>query len=68
MVDEDRHRLSPAERPHIAHIHVAIAVEIEPQSPHRVDRHPEIRGPAGVVGVVHEAPFARDDLCRYLFA
>jgi hypothetical protein len=67
MVDEDRHSLRAAQRPYIAHIDIAVTIEIEPQAPHRVDRYPEIRGPAGIVRVVHEATLTPDDLFGYLF-
>jgi hypothetical protein len=45
-------------------VHVAVAVEVQPQAPHRVDRHPVFRGPAGVVGIIDVTAFPRDDVAR----
>ena len=51
----------PALSPHVRRVHPAVAVEIQPQAAHRADGDAVVRDPAGVIGVVHEPPFARHD-------
>ena len=52
VLDEDAFGLRRAQRLHIAHPDRAVAVNIQPQPPQRVDGDPVIGGATGVVGVV----------------
>ena len=41
-----------------------VAIEIEPQTPHRPDGHTVLGRPARVVGIIHIPAFTGDDLVR----
>ena len=52
MSDKDIHRLRAAKAAHIGHIDRAIPRQVQPQSAHGMDRHPEFRRPAGIIGII----------------
>jgi hypothetical protein len=66
MLDENIDRLIPAQRFDIRRTDLSVARQIQPQTAHGMDRDAKLRGPTGIIGIIHISPLAGDDLFRNL--
>ena len=67
MPDEYINRVGLAQAAQIALIDHTVVVQVDPQSPHRVDRNAKICRPARIIGIIHKPAFTGHDVPRDVF-
>ena len=66
MLEEQPLGLGAGQLPHIGNVDLAVARQVQPQSPHGVNGDAIFRRPARIVGIIHIPAFAGHDLFRNL--